>query len=273
LHRVAAFALAAAAAACGAGPASEAEVPADDGFRQWLLPDQLREVSGLALTDDGRLLAVADESAAVYELDYDSGRVLKVFAFGKPVVRGDFEGIAVQDGRIWLMTSDGDLYVGEEGGDGEQVPFERHATGIGRDCELEGLVADHTDRSLLLLCKNGRKQGRLRIHRWSEEDGHTGDLKLPEKDMEEAVGRRKVRPSGLAIDPSNGDFLVVAAGQYAVFRVTRDGRLDDVIMRLDPRRHRQAEGIEITGDGRMLIADEGDGGRARLAVYRPDNRD
>ena len=259
------------AVACGAEPASHAEVPADDGFRQWKLPDRLREVSGLALTDDGRLLAVADESAAIYEIDYDSGRIVKVFGFGRPVERGDFEGIAVQDGRVWLMTSDGDLLVGAEGGDGEQVPFERHATGIGRDCELEGLVADRADGSLLLLCKNGRKQGKLRIHRWTEEGGRLDDLTLPEKEMEQAAGRKKVRPSGLAIDPESGDFLVVAAAEYTVFRITRDGRLDDVIMRLDPRRHRQAEGIELTGDGRLLIADEGGGGRARLAVYGADD--
>ena len=254
-------------AACSAEPDSDAPVEGDDSFRQWALPDRLREISGLALTDDERLLAVADENAMVYEIDYNTGGLVKVFAFGRPVERGDFEGIAVLDGRVWLMTSDGDLYVGDEGGNGEQVAFERYETGIGEGCELEGLVADPVDQVLLLVCKDGRDRKRLRVHRWSPDDGHLGDFKLPEKDMEEAVGRKKVRPSGVAIDPDSGDLLVVTAGQYAVFRIDREGELIDVIMRMDPRRHRQAEGIAITGDGRMLIADEGGGGRARLAVY------
>jgi len=262
---VTALFLAASAAACGAEPG--APVEGDDGVRGWSLPDRLREISGLALTVDGRLLAVADENATIYEIDYVSGRVVKVFAFGRPVERGDFEGIALLDGRVWLTTSDGVLYVADEGGNGEQVPFERFETGIGRDCELEGLAADSVERALVLLCKDGRKQGKLRIHRWSETDGRLDDVKLPEAEMEAAVGRKKLRPSGIAIDPATGDYVVVAAGQYAVFRIGRDGTLDDVIMRLDPRRHQQAEGIEISGDGLLLIADEGNGGRARLTVY------
>jgi hypothetical protein len=56
-----------------------------------------------------------------------------------------------------------------------------------------------------------------------------------------------------------------------VFDVDGALALNDVIMRLDAERHRQAEGIEITRDGRLLIADEGGRGRARLAVYRLDN--
>lgn len=264
---IAALLLTALPVACSAEPDSDAAAETADGFRQWTLPDRLREISGLALTDDERLLAVADENAMVYEIDYTSGGLVKVFAFGRPVERGDFEGIAVLDGRVWLMTSDGDLYVGDEGGNGEQVAFERYETDIGKECELEGLVADPVDQVLLLVCKDGRKKKRLRVHRWSPVDGHLDDFKLPEKDMEDAVGRKKVRPSGIAIDPDSGDLLVVTAGQYAIFRIDRDGELIDVIMRLDPRRHRQAEGIAITGDGRLLIADEGGKGRARLAVY------
>ena len=41
-----------------------------DAFVQWKLPGRLREISGLALTSDERLFAVADEKAIVYELDY-----------------------------------------------------------------------------------------------------------------------------------------------------------------------------------------------------------
>ena len=52
----------------------------DNSFRQWKLPGKLREISGLALTSDERLLAVTDESAIVYEIDYENGRLVKAFA-------------------------------------------------------------------------------------------------------------------------------------------------------------------------------------------------
>jgi hypothetical protein len=95
--------------ACGAetsqAPAAEAVDPSE--FMQWKLPKRLKEISGLALTPDERLLAITDEQAVVYELDYAEGRVIKSFWLGDPIVRGDFEGIAVLEDTVWLLTSDG----------------------------------------------------------------------------------------------------------------------------------------------------------------------
>jgi uncharacterized protein YjiK len=254
------------ASACGSEPQAP-PAAAETTFQQWSLPVQLREISGLALTRDQRLLAVADEEAIVYEVDYEAGRLIKSYAFGRPVVREDFEGIAVLGDRVWLMTSDGDLYWAPEGENGEQVSFERIETGIGRECELEGLASIAEPPSLALLCKDGRKRKKLRIHRWEPGNGIVSETKLPEKAMEDAIGAKRIRPSGLEIDPATGDWIVVAAAQRAVFRVGADGEFRGVIMRLNGDRHRQAEGIAITADGRLLIADEGGRGNARLAVY------
>jgi uncharacterized protein YjiK len=267
LRLVTALILCALASACSGEQPAPAVPGTELTFQQWSLPDPLREISGLALTDDQRLLAVADEEAIVYEVDYEAGRLVKSFAFGKPVVRGDFEGIALLDDRVWLMTSDGELYSAPEGQNGEQVSFERVKTGIGRECELEGLASMASSGSLALLCKDGRDRKKLRIHVWKPGQGVTEEIRLPEKDMEDAIGKKRVRPSGLEVDLVTGDWVIVAAAQRAVFRISSDGEFRDVIMRLDADRHRQAEGIAITSDGRLLIADEGGRGRARLAVY------
>lgn len=253
-------------AACSSeGPANAGEV------RQWTLPDRLREVSGLALTADERLLAVADEFAVVYEIDYDDGHLVKAFALGSPPVPGDFEGIAVQGEQVWLMTSEGILYASREGDNGEQVDFERYDTGLEDKCEFEGLVAIQSRPSLALLCKDPKKGEHLGVYEWSIDDGVVGDFRLPEKDMEAAIGEKKLRPSGLEIDPVTGDWLVLAAAQHALFRISGVGELIDVIMRLDRERHRQAEGIALTRDGRLIIADEAAGRRATMAVYRMDD--
>lgn len=249
------------------------EIPEDETFRQWALPSRLHEISGLALTEDERLLAVTDEVAVVFELDYESGRLVKTYALGNPTVRGDFEGIAVLGDKVWLMTSDGELYSSVESADGERVGYERYKTGIGKDCELEGLVALEDSESLALICKDERKKKKLRIYVWTPASGEIEDIKLPEKAMEDAVGRKQVKPSGIAVDPGSGDFIVVAARQHAIFRLSRDADKVDVIMRLDPKRHSQAEGITVTRDGRMIVADEGGNGRPRLAVYRKWNRE
>jgi len=243
----------------------------DQSFRQWQLPGRLREISGLALTSDQRLLAVTDEEAVVYELDYETGAIIKAFALGNPAVRGDFEGIAVIEQRVWLMTSDGQLFVTSEGGDGERMQYDSFETGLGDYCELEGLAQDVGKNALILACKKPRsKDGAMKLFTVAlagNKPLQEAVIELPEADIARKIDKRHVRPSGIAIDPSSGSYVLVAANHGALFIVSPDGALIDAIILPGRNRHRQAEGIEITADGRLLIADEGGNGRARLAVY------
>jgi uncharacterized protein YjiK len=240
-------------------------------FQQWSLPDRLREISGLALTPDQRLLAIDDEQAVVYELDYEDGRIVKSFAFGDPVMRGDFEGIAVLQDSVWIMTSDGVLFAAPEGSNGRSVNYEEFATGHGDYCELEGLAQDRAANTLLLACKETRsKNDSLMVFEWLvSPDGieFSRSIILPGQAIAERIGKKRVNPSGVALDPANRDWLMVAARQRALLRLTADGSLSEAIILPKKDRHRQAEGIEMTRDGRLLIAEEGGSGKGRLAVY------
>lgn len=251
--------------------------PDDSDVVQWRLPDKLREISGLALTDDERLLAVTDEEAIVYEIDYQDGGLVKAFALGNPTVRGDFEGIAVLNGMVWLLTSNGRLYTFREGADGERVPYERTNTDLGDECEFEGLAAESRTGRLLLVCKESKKKKKgLRIFEWlaaGDKDQKATEIELDEDALEHSIDRKQVNPSGIAISPATGNRIVVAAKQRAVFELTRGGRLIDVILRLDAGRHEQPEGVVVTEDGRLIIADEAGSGAARLAIYSPEQQE
>lgn len=244
---------------------------------QWSLPAKLREISGLALTSDQRLLAVADEEAIVYEIDYRNGSLVKAFAVGEPTVRGDFEGIAIVGDKVWLVDSDGRLFSFVEGNDGERVAYERINTGLADECEFEGLTADRESTRLLLLCKESRKKKKgLRIFEWlasGENNQQPVEIDLPDGKLGKSVGEKQVHPSGIAIDPVSGNRIVLAARERAVFELTADGELIGVIMRLDARRHQQPEGIAITGDGRLLIADEANSRPATLTSYSTTMRE
>jgi uncharacterized protein YjiK len=242
--------------------------------QRWRLPDKLNEVSGLALTEDQRLLAVADELAIVYELDYSAGRLIKAFALGDPTLRGDFEGIAWSGERVWLVTSDGVLYEAREGEDGERVAYREYETDLGKRCEIEGLTYRKSDGMLLLLCKKIRKKSGLEslaIFAWSPSGRDTVSEKtiaLPDRDIAVALRMNRLNPSGIAIDEPSGNLLIVAARQRAVIELDGGGSLRSTGL-LPPVAHRQAEGIAILPSGDILIADEGGGHRARLAVYSP----
>jgi uncharacterized protein YjiK len=245
------------------------------------LPRRLREVSGLAMTDDGRLLAHHDEAAVVFEIDYAAGRIVKRFQLADldAPVAGDFEGIAVAAGRIYLVTSSGRLYESGEGTDGESVLFIAYATGAGRNCEIEGLAYDEDRGELLLMCKDARSEhllGRLAIYRWSIAEKQLRDdaaTVIAVRDLAGRIGANRFRPSGIERHPVSGNYFVVAARQGAVAEVTPDGEVV-AVRRFAAPWHRQIEGIAFAPDGSLLVADEGGEGRAMLTVYpAPGRRD
>lgn len=241
---------------------------------RWRLPGRLVEISGLATTADGRLLAHGDEEAVVYELDARDGGIVKRFRLsdGEGAVPGDFEGIATVDERVYLVTSAGRLYECREGADGESVLFTVHATGVGRECEVEGLAFDGARRDLLLLCKRARgaaPRGQVALHRWSVDDRRLraeARTVIPVDDFARPLGEDEFRPSGIEWRAASDTTLVVAARPGAVAEVSADGAVL-AVERLSGRWHRQAEGITLDPDGSLVVADEGAGRRARLTVY------
>jgi len=244
---------------------------ANDPFVQWVLPDKLHEISGLALTADQRLFSVTDEEAIVYELDYHTGKLVKAFAIGQPTVRADFEGIAVLNDTIWIMTSDGDLYSFLEGADGQRVPYEKHRFAFDSKCELEGLAADTSRNALILACKDAKKRKNRQIFVWSM-SGEPLEFRIPEEAMADLIGTKRVNLSAIEVDPDSGNWFVLAAKQKALFELSGEGKLVGLVMRLDASRHSQPEGLAITSDGDLLVADEAGAGPATLAVYRMDRQ-
>jgi uncharacterized protein YjiK len=186
-------------------------------------------------------------------------------------VRADFEGIAVLADTIWLMTSDGLLFAAAEGTDKQSVNYREFDTGHGAYCELEGLAQDREAGTLILACKeSASREDELMLFEWRPSGADVDPVRaivLPERAIAERIDEKRVNPSGIAVDPGSGDWVLVAARQQALIRLDAEGNLSEAMAFEDKRRHRQAEGVEMTRDGRMLIADEGGSGRARLAVY------
>lgn len=247
-----------------------------ESMLQWRLPDRLNEISGLALTPDGRLFAVDDEVAIIYELDYKDGRIVKRFALGKPVVKGDFEGIAVVDDLIYLTTSEGVVYIAAEGADGQTVTFDKYETKLGDACEIEGLTQSSDNSRLYFLCKVLRKKSGLSgltLFAWdvaNRELRPEESVLLPEMQILKELRVDRFSPTGVTIDRQTGNRLIIASRQRALVELTANGDLVSARNLPLTNRHRQAEGVELTVDGRLLIADEGGTHRARLAVYHQD---
>ncbi len=264
---------------------SDAELPAPAGVLalydldkdravQRTLPQRLKEISGLALTRDHRLLAHNDETGLISELDLATGAVRSSFGMVKDgaLITADFEGIAVLDDRIYLATSDGVIYACPPGTDGEKVQCEEYDTGLGAEYELESLGSAIDDHELILVSKNPRSRelaGLVCIDRWSAQTKQLdrgARLAIPFAAFTATLDDDKFQPSGVEVDPATGNYLILAGRQRSLAEVTRTGAV--VAVRTLPKRlHWQPEGIAFGADGSLLIADEGDNGAARLTIY------
>ena len=249
-----------------------------DAFEQWKLPKSLREISGLAVTPDGRVFAHGDERGLIHQLDYHGGRLIKSFALtkanGKPLKR-DFEGMTALGDDLYLVASDGTLYRFQPGRDGDAVTFQVIPTHGGDVCEVEGLTHHPKEHALLLACKQlyGPKAGPdLHILYFSLdtarlEPGRT--IVVSAQQIARKSGTDGVlNPSGIAVSPRAGSLLLVAARQRMALEVTTHGKLVDVFRWPMERYHRQTEGIVQLTDGTLIVGDEGKSKRGRLGVYR-----
>ncbi len=237
------------------------------------LPHGLREISGLAVTPDGRVFTHNDEHAVVSEIEPCTGRVVKSFALGTPPLRADLEGIAVAGDRMFMVTSTGILLQFKEGANGATVPFTSIDTGFGRACELEGLAFEPADRSLLFGCKEPRQAVRhppVLLWRWSVDRNAPANpdrVTIVRAPLVEAIGSKSFRTASLERDPRTGHYLMVAGPERVLAEVTTAGEVL-ATAKLRPDVHRRPEGLTLLGDSVLVIADEGGNGRGTIACYR-----
>jgi uncharacterized protein YjiK len=244
------------------------------GTRRFRLPSELAEISGLAFTPDGRLLAHGDERGVIWQIDPATGVPANRFGFGSHgrVLHGDFEDIQVVGRRVFLVTSEGQIFEASEPSDEVVVDAIPRSAGLAGACEVEGLAWDPATKSLLVLCKHAwTKKWRgsvvvlaVSIESWRFEPQPR--MLIPESALERVTGEKQFHGSAIVRHPRTGSYLLIAGPQHAYAEVTPTG---DVVGggRLPSELHRQAEGIAIGPDLTLYISDEAAGKHATLTAY------
>jgi hypothetical protein len=242
-----------------------------DPVARWIMPPALREISGIALTSDGRILAHNDERSRVFVIDPMRGVITKSFFVGERRMTADFEAIAVSGDRFFLLTSNGDIYEFEEGGENEVVPFTKHATGLGKQCEFESLEVEPRTGAFILACKTISKKSernQLLLFRWVKQDGGAGSVTRISVPLADAIGTndwKTLSPSDITIDPSSGNYILITGPEKALIEITPQGQVVQS-MQL-PGNPQQPEGIALTRDGLLIVADEAVSREADITIY------
>lgn len=237
----------------------------------WLMPPELREISGLALTPDGAVLTHDDNVARIYKIDPKTGIVLKSFSLSD-LPHGDFEAITIAGQDIYLLQSKGKLYKFREGADGEQVPYSVYDTGLGKECEFESLAYEADSSRLLMPCKrflSKKAPHELFIYRVPLPLSNTSKISTLTVPLAEVVGSsgwKNFHPSDIAIDPVTKNYVIVASHEKGLVVITPDGE----VVRSEPLpgEHNQAEGVALTPDSILIVSDEATNKPAAMTLYR-----
>ena len=252
--------------------AKPADSAGTEPLARWILPESLEEISGLALSADGRLFAHGDEVGDVFELNYRSGVLVKQFSLGRTPVLEDFEGITIAGDRMYLLVSNGKIYEFKEGNNGARVDYVIHDTRLGHECEFEGITFDPGLNALLLACKNVRAReyrDDLVIYAWKLPDGGgTGSpqIVVPLKEIMAASKLKSFHASDMTRDPLSGNYVLTAAQENGLLTITPEGKV--VSARQLPGSMQHTEGVAITPDSLLILSDEAGKHPAVIVLYR-----
>jgi uncharacterized protein YjiK len=243
---------------------------------QYKLAGSLTEISGLASVGS-RIFAITDEVGKIYELDINSGKIIKKFFLGRWTVEADFEGLVLFNDVFAAVTSNGSLYFFNEGSDGEAVDYDIVKTGLKSSHNVEGLCFDENTNSLLLACKDFAGKGNddnravYSFNLDSMELDKNPRFMVSLKKLKKKFDIKNFHPSGIVGHPESDSFLILySKGGPGIVEVSAKG---DIIgaANLKSKIHRQPEGIALTEDGVLIIADEGAGKSAALTKYYPNS--
>jgi uncharacterized protein YjiK len=238
---------------------------------KWLMPDQLREISGLALKADGTVLAHDDNVGRIFVIDPRTGVVLKEFSLGKDV-KGDFEGITTAGSDIYLLQSKGKIYQFREGANGATVPYNVSDTQLGHECEFEGIVYEPDSAWLVMPCKDAsgkKKKDELVIYRWRLEGADSTRLTMmtiPHSLLGISGKSKDFRPSDITIDPATHNYVLISSRDNELVEITPGGQVVRAVK--IPGVHHQAEGVAITKDNILIVSDEENKTPAAITLYR-----
>jgi uncharacterized protein YjiK len=241
----------------------------DEAAQSFPLPLRLSELSGLAMSADGRLFAHDDEQGVVYQLDYSSGSVVKKFSLGRITVSADFEGIAVAGPRMFLATSSGTIFSFVEAENNQRVSFDVYKTPLSESNDVEGLEYDRDSNALLLACKGypGKNlTGYRAVYSFSLDTHRLTPVPRMIISVRDIRGGESFNPSGIARHPVSGTYFILSADAGAIIETDRDGAV--LAQRTLPESlNRQPEGISFAPDTSLIICNDGQGKTGTLNVY------
>lgn len=219
-----------------------------------ILPERLKEISGLTTLDNNRLGAVHDELGNFYIINLVSGRIDK-----KPVGEAeDYEGLANIDTTVFILCSNGNLLKIANWQEQDITP-EIIKTSLKSKNNCEGLGYDAARNRLLIACKEdpGNDLQDVRaIYAYDLTQNHFIDIPVFTIPLtQDGAALPDFRPTSIAVHPLTGLFYVLSSIQKSLLVMDSD---NTILARysLPDSLYERPEGITFLANGDMFISNE-----------------
>lgn len=271
----------------------------DQPDKIFALPDELEEISGLSMVNEGSLLCNEDETGHLYLFDLEKEEVSRKWNWGKD---GDYEGVALMGDTAYVLKSNGNLYeirnyasLSESSKDTSDTSntslpsnVRKLKTGIGKGCDAEGLSRLPGTSSLLIACKEGGPESRT-VYQYNPAQPDSLATPYLELDLTQLENKLLTTgldrfslnlqkfldpqsssgilfPSGIAVHPLTQDLYILSSKSRLLAVYDQDGTLKEIV-ELRHENFLQPESITFAANGDLYIGNEGKGEEANIMKF------
>jgi hypothetical protein len=226
------------------------------------MPDLLQEISGIALSSDPNIVyCIQDEIGSIFEYHLVKQQISNAYRFTDI---GDFEDLAIQGNIIYVLRSDGNLFIYDL----------KNKTKISEtmlqlnSLNIEGLCLH--DGSLYVACKdaliNDLESKRVvysvdvnalnHVQPYLEIDIIELSNFIKQHYPETGISKLLFNPSAIAIHPTTKEMYILSASDRFI-AIYKEKKLVNVIP-LSEEIYHKPEGLSFYPNGDLLISSEGD---------------
>lgn len=238
----------------------------------WNLPEELKEISGIAFLEPGQMACVQDEKGVIFIYDLETSSVTKKIEFAG---KGDYEGITLNGNTAYVLKSDGTIFkVTDLMGEAVTETFK---TSFGTENDMESLFFDPEENKLLIMPKeedlnnkNFKRIYKLDPHTLQMEEQPYVKVNLKEEIFRELRKNDKNRsfyPSDIIRHPGTGKIFILEAKKPHLLILDQKGQ-PEILHRLDPNLFPQPEGLAFDNSGNLYISNEGNPGSIHLVTLK-----
>jgi len=236
---------------------------------------KIKEISGIVWNkDNSEFIAHNDESGKLFFLDKETKLIKSEMQFAG---KGDYEDLALVNGVIYVLRSDGQLTKIIKDSTGTLHGMTAGKLPLGGMNDFETLYYDDVRKALILICKNCSMDNKSTVSAFAYYPDSTGFDEKPVFTIDADEIRKlapqkssKFQPSAAAIHPVLNKLFIISSASNQLVIADRDGK-PEAVFHLAKNLFPQPEGITFKNNGDMYISNEGVTAKATLVkfVYIP----